>query len=82
MPKVGAMERIASDRKTKDEAQRQVADFVAFLKRQHELVNHPTARNGADPSRQPFIGMWRNREDMIDSVAWVRKTRQAEWSER
>ncbi len=63
------------------EAQRQVAEFIAFLKKQHELVNQPTKRNSAGLSRQPFIGMWRDRDDLKDSSAWVRKTRQQEWSE-
>jgi predicted transcriptional regulator len=63
------------------EAQRQVADFIAFLKKQHELVSRPTKQNGSDLSRQPFIGMWRDRDDLKDSSAWVRKTRQQEWSD-
>jgi hypothetical protein len=62
-------------------AQRQVADFVAFLKKQHELVSRPSKQNGLGLSRQPFIGMWRDRDDLKDSRAWVRKTRQQEWSE-
>ena len=28
---------------------------------------------------EPFIGMWKNREDMQDSSQWVRNTRQQEW---
>jgi hypothetical protein len=32
-------------------------------------------------SRQPFIGMWRDRNDLKGSSAWVRKTRQTEWSD-
>ena len=63
------------------EAQRQVADFVALLKKQHELASRPSKQNGEDLSSQPFIGMWRDREDMKDSSAWVRKTRQQEWSD-
>jgi len=31
-------------------------------------------------SDEPFIGMWRNREDMRDSSIWVRKTRNNEWA--
>lgn len=29
----------------------------------------------------PFFGMWADREEMRDSVAWVRKQREA-WTER
>ena len=29
---------------------------------------------------EPFIGMWRDREDMQDSGAWVRRVRESEWA--
>ena len=29
---------------------------------------------------EPFIGMWREREDMRDSSAWVRDLRDSEWT--
>jgi hypothetical protein len=29
----------------------------------------------------PFFGMWADREDMTDGVAWIRKTRE-QWRER
>jgi len=35
-----------------------------------------------DPLRlsdEPFIGMWRGREDMRDSTAWVSSLRRREW---
>ncbi len=62
------------------EAQKQIVDFLAFLK-----ARYPSAR-AAKKGRQsrltdePFIGMWRDREDMQDSTAWVRKQRQ--WEQR
>lgn len=31
---------------------------------------------------EPFVGMWRDREDMADSNEWVRETRQREWTRR
>ena len=34
-----------------------------------------------DFASQPFFGMWADREDMRDSVAWVRKQRE-KWLER
>ena len=30
----------------------------------------------------PAIGMWEDREDMQDSAAWVRQSRQREWPDR
>ena len=40
----------------------------------------PRGRNSRLTSL-PFFGMWADREDMRDSVEWVRKQRQA-WSSR
>ena len=34
-----------------------------------------------DFANQPFFGMWADREDMRDSVAWLRKQRE-KWKER
>jgi hypothetical protein len=33
-----------------------------------------------DWSNEPFIGMWKNREDMKDSVEWARQLRRHEWT--
>lgn len=61
------------------EAQRQVIDFVAFLKTRYitwQMVKRHKQTMLVD---EPFIGMWRNREDMQDSTAWVRNLRHCEW---
>jgi hypothetical protein len=29
---------------------------------------------------EPFVGMWKDREDMEDSTQWVRQVRQQEWA--
>lgn len=64
-----------------DEAKRQVADFVAFLRQRYTAApSMPQART-ADLETEPFIGMWRNRQDLEDSITWVRNTRKAEWGE-
>jgi hypothetical protein len=61
------------------EAQREVEDFVAYLHQRHG-VRQP----GAQPPRselrgEPFIGMWRDCDEMRDSTAWVRNVRETEW---
>jgi hypothetical protein len=33
-----------------------------------------------DWENEPFIGMWKDREDMKNSQQWVRQLRQQEWS--
>lgn len=57
------------------EAQKEVLDFIAFLK-----TRYPSRRIGKKPapcklSDEPFVGMWRGREDMTDSRAWIRDLR-------
>ncbi len=59
------------------EAQRQVIDFMDFLKTRYTTLDE---EKKSDNSDEPFIGMWRNREDMRDSSIWVRRTRNNEWA--
>ena len=64
-----------------DEAQRQVADFVAFLRERYKIEHSVQSSGSADLENEPFIGMWHNRQDLEDSTTWVRNTRKSEWSE-
>lgn len=47
------------------------------------LITSLTQKNPSttafDPSSNPFIGMWKNREDLADSSEWVRDVRRNEW---
>lgn len=61
------------------EAQRQVMDFVAFLKARYPTTQSTKKTRRTKLADEPFIGMWRDREDMQDSTAWVRSLRQREW---
>ena len=38
-------------------------------------------KESEDFANQPFFGMWADREDMRDSVAWLRKERE-KWQQR
>ena len=61
------------------EGQRQVADFIAFLHERYAR-SQPTGQSlTPDLAQESFIGMWRDREDMQDSSAWVRNLREREW---
>lgn len=62
------------------DAQRQVADFIAFLQQRYGRSPASRPQNG-DWESEPFVGMWRDREDLQDSTEWVRATRRQEWSE-
>ncbi len=59
------------------EDREQVADFIVTLRQRHSLSSSENA--SLVPTSQPFVGMWSDREDMLDSSAWVRQHRQLEW---
>lgn len=62
------------------EAQREVLDFIAFLRARYK-PRHPNDKlQKVSLLDEPFIGMWRDREDMEDSSKWVRGIRQGEWT--
>ncbi len=61
------------------EAQQQVADFIAFLRTYAGPAPSGKPASPPDWVDEPFIGMWREREDMCDSSGWVRLVREHEW---
>ena len=61
------------------DAQKQVIDFVAFLKARYSPAPITKRAKRTKLANEPFIGMWRTRKDMQDSTAWVRSVRQREW---
>lgn len=64
-----------------DEAKRQVVDFIAFLGQRYKATQPPVQSHATDLENEPFIGMWRDWQDLEDSTDWVRNTRKAEWGE-
>lgn len=64
-----------------NEAQRQVANFVSFLRQKYKSAP-PAPRSGiSDFEHEAFVGMPSNRQECEDSTAWVSNTRQAERGE-
>ena len=61
------------------QAQQMVLDFIAFLKVRYLGTGRSPEKPAAELRDDEFIGMWRDRADMADSTAWVRRLRQAEW---
>lgn len=61
------------------EAQRQIEDFVAFLRERYKTPQSDEIPATSDLTTEEFVGMWRDREDMTDSTAWVRDARQSHW---
>ena len=63
------------------EAQREAADFIAFLRQRY---SRPTSKPSQTPDweSEPFVGMWRDRPEMSDGVEWVKSLRRRQWSRR
>ena len=62
------------------EGQREVLDFVVFLKSRFKAVK-PVSQKGSI-TEESFVGMWKNNEAITDSSSWVRGTREKEWAEK
>jgi len=62
------------------EAQRQVADFIAFLKSRYQEFPGSKKSRKSGVGKEPFIGIWKDREDMEDGYTWLRNVRKKEWS--
>jgi hypothetical protein len=56
----------------------EVVVSIAPLRSGHK---QPTPEEVEQIAALPFFGMWADREDMADSVAWVRKIRE-QWLDR
>jgi len=61
------------------EAQREIEDFIFFLRERYK-GEQGTIASDSSLEAEPFVGMWRDREDMSDSSAWVRNVRESHWS--
>jgi uncharacterized protein YfbU (UPF0304 family) len=61
------------------EAKREVIDFIAFLQIRYMRSSAVKKNKRLKLRKEPFVGMWKDREDLSDSVAWVRDLRRREW---
>ena len=62
------------------DAQRQVIDFIAFLRQRYATSSPIQPPRQTDLAKEPFIGMWRDRDDLADSSAWICSIRASEWT--
>jgi hypothetical protein len=58
------------------EAQKQVIDFITSLKAHYPTTKAVNKARRTKLIDEPFIGMWKDREDMSDSTTWVSSLRQ------
>lgn len=62
-----------------DEGKDKLLSFVEYLKEFYDI--EPEKPKEKKPlSSYEFVGMWKDREDMKDSVAWVKKLRREQWN--
>jgi hypothetical protein len=50
------------------------------LEQKLEIQTGSKEINLSNLQNEPFVGMWKDREDMEDSSHWVRQVRQQEWT--
>ena len=61
------------------DAQQQVVDFIAFLQTRYKPEKSERVTSRIEIAAEAFVGIWKNRADMSNSSAWVRKIRETEW---
>ena len=64
------------------DAQRQVADFIAFLATRYRATQSNKQSHKPNLSDDPIVGMWADRDDLTNSSTWVRTLREREWDRR
>ncbi len=65
-----------------DEARRRVDEFIVTLAARYANEQEQMTRDRRPLAEEPFVGMWRDRDEMADSTAWVRSIREGEWTRR
>lgn len=61
------------------DVQREVFDFVEFLRARYRTTKQDIQKKRVPISKEPFIGVWADRQDMEDSSQWLRSLREKEW---
>ncbi|MEX0663002.1 MAG: hypothetical protein WEA58_12560 [Balneolaceae bacterium] len=59
-------------------ARKEAEGFVRFLYDQY-VTSPPKKSTDSSITESPFVGMWKDREDLKDSTAWVREQRKSQW---
>lgn len=61
------------------ERRRQVEKLVLLLKKRYAQSRSKKKAKLSPLRDEKFVGMWKDREDLKDSSAWVRSLRKSEW---
>jgi hypothetical protein len=63
-------------------AKRRVEEFVSRMHSEYSGESVETKTQRSSFKDEPFFGIWADRDDMKDSVAWVRNIRREQWDRR
>lgn len=62
------------------DAKKQAQDFVDFLYQRYVQKKDRKIKSGSKKiSDSSFFGIWKDREEMDDSIKWVKDVRKSEW---
>ena len=56
-----------------ERAQQEVVDLIAELEKRHSGSGEKPVEDSL--REEPFVGIWKDRNDLSDSTAWVRRLR-------
>lgn len=65
--------------KLPSEAQKQVKDYILFLRSRYQKPPFSNREKSGKVKDEPFIGIWKDRDDLADSRTWLRTVRKSEW---
>jgi len=61
-------------------ARREIEALVARLEHEHAEPNSSSETTLRDVRNHAFVGVWADRDDLANSVEWVRTVREAQWA--
>jgi len=61
------------------EAQMQVTDLLSKLAMRYAFSQNTQPAAKPPLTTEPFVGMWTDKEELVDSTSWVRSQRKSEW---
>lgn len=67
-----------------EQARQEVTDFYQFLKKKYRVQTSGRGKKKEVViqalSDDGFVGIWKDRTDMLDAAGWVREQRESAWS--
>jgi hypothetical protein len=54
-------------------------EYILFLRSRYQKPLLSKKGKFIDVRNEPFIGIWKDRDDLVDSRTWLRALRKSEW---